>query len=225
MTQRSPGGESGASGQGAEPKGSNQRGSQNERRDASPGEKGSNARDAQGQDRRGQPEHKGAQDHQRGQSGTTGQASPDRTQDRNQNRAQERNQDRDQNRTQDRAQDRNQGGRTGTETDRTQSQGGRTGSDTNVTGRTNTNVNLSSEQRTKIKEVVVNHRDIPRVSNVNVDIRVGSRIPRTGVNLVAVPQDIITIYPEFRRYRVVIIHDEIVFVDPDTYEIVFVMPG
>ena len=62
-----------------------------------------------------------------------------------------------------------------------------------------------------------------RASNVNFDIRVGTRIPR-NFHLFTVPSDIVTIAPRFRGFRFFIIEDEIVFVDPVTFEIVAVLP-
>jgi hypothetical protein len=72
--------------------------------------------------------------------------------------------------------------------------------------------------------VIIGRRDIPRVSNIDVDVRVGAVVPRS-VRFVSVPEEIVRIYPRFRRDRVVIIRDEIVIVDPVTYEIVAVFPA
>jgi hypothetical protein len=100
----------------------------------------------------------------------------------------------------------------------TTGRGDRTRTDTNV------NVDINEQQRTRIRDVVVAHRDIPRVSDVNVNLRVGGVVPRS-VRLVSVPEDIVRIYPRFRRHRVVIIRDEIVIVDPVTFRIVAVLPA
>ncbi len=43
-------------------------------------------------------------------------------------------------------------------------------------------------------------------------------------HLFAVPEDIVVIAPRFRGFRFFIVEDEIVFVDPVTFEIVAVMP-
>jgi hypothetical protein len=49
-------------------------------------------------------------------------------------------------------------------------------------------------------------------------------VPR-HVHLVPVPEDVVRIYPRFRRDRVVIIEDEVVIVDPVTFRIIAVLPG
>jgi len=84
--------------------------------------------------------------------------------------------------------------------------------------------NLSSEQRTRIHDMVFSRRDIPRVSNLDADVRVNSVIPRS-VRLVAVPEDVVRIYPRFRRDRLFVYNDEIVIVDPVTFRIIAVLPA
>ena len=99
-----------------------------------------------------------------------------------------------------------------------------TGRATSSTRTDNIGVNLSSEQRTRIHDIVLSRRDIPRVSNLDVDVRVDSVIPRS-VRLVAVPEDVVRVYPRFRRHRVFVYNDEIVIVDPVTFRIIAVLPA
>jgi hypothetical protein len=87
-----------------------------------------------------------------------------------------------------------------------------------------TDVQINEQQRSRIHDAIIGRRDIPRVSNIDVDLRVGTVVPRS-VRFVSVPEEIVRIYPRFRRHRVVIIRDEIVFVDPVTYRIVAVFPA
>src|SRR6266516_1787377 len=86
-------------------------------------------------------------------------------------------------------------------------------------------VSINEQQRTRIHDVVVNKNFTSRfrASNVNFDVRVGTRIPRS-FHLFAVPEDIVVIAPRFRGFRFFIVEDEIVFVDPVTFELVAVMP-
>jgi hypothetical protein len=87
-----------------------------------------------------------------------------------------------------------------------------------------TGVNLSSQQRTQIRQVVLRNHSIPHVNNVDVSINVGVVLPRT-VELIDVPEDVVTIYPRFRRHKIVIIHDQVVIVEPSTFKIVAVLPA
>ena len=61
------------------------------------------------------------------------------------------------------------------------------------------------------------------VNNASFSVSVGTRIPRAGIELHALPSRVVTIYPEWRSYRYVLVRDEIVIIDPNTYEIVAVL--
>lgn len=80
---------------------------------------------------------------------------------------------------------------------------------------------LSGEQRTKVQSSFRGHKD-KSVKNLNVTISIGTAIPRS-VTLYAVPEDVEVIVPEYRRYKYFVYEDEVVIVDPDTYEIVEVI--
>ena len=80
---------------------------------------------------------------------------------------------------------------------------------------------LTVEQKTKLRETVV--RTGPRLTNVNFRINVGVRIPHS-VRVVAVPQEIIAIYPEWAGDLYFVYGEEIVVVAPDTFAIVGVLP-
>jgi hypothetical protein len=84
-------------------------------------------------------------------------------------------------------------------------------------------VQLSSEQRTKIRTTLINSK-VERVTNVNFSIRVGARVPRT-VHFYPLPIEIVEIVPEYRDYVYIIVGDEILIIDPDTFEIVAVLPA
>ena len=60
-------------------------------------------------------------------------------------------------------------------------------------------------------------------TNVNFNISVGTRVPREGITLHALPSRVVTIYPEWRSYKYILVKEEIVIIDPDTYEIVAVL--
>src|SRR3984885_3235933 len=80
---------------------------------------------------------------------------------------------------------------------------------------------LSSEQRTKITTVIRDQHIAP-VTNVNFSISVGTRVPR-DVTFHPLPAEIVTIYPDWRGYQFILVRDQIVVVDPQTFEIVAVL--
>jgi hypothetical protein len=99
------------------------------------------------------------------------------------------------------------------------------GSAENRGGTTNVNVNLTSEQRTKIHSIIVSERSAPRVAHVDFDVRVGVVVPRDRVKFVAVPSTIVEIQPAWRGFEYFLVGDEIVIVDPATLRIVAVIPA
>jgi hypothetical protein len=84
-------------------------------------------------------------------------------------------------------------------------------------------VQLSSEQRDHIKSIVTTNRTA-RLNNANFDVRVGVRVPRS-VHIVALPEDIVRIVPQYRGFDYVLVRNEILIIDPDTFEIVAVLPA
>jgi hypothetical protein len=85
-------------------------------------------------------------------------------------------------------------------------------------------VQLSSEQRTKIHASLANNGRAERITNANFTIRVGARVPRT-VRFYPLPVEIVDIVPEYQGYDYVLVGDEILIIDPETLEIVAVLPA
>lgn len=85
------------------------------------------------------------------------------------------------------------------------------------------NIQLSEEQRTKIRETVVDSRSAPRVGHVNFNVSVGTHVPR-HIHFAAVPETLVRIQPEWRGYRYFVYEDEIVIVNPHDLSIVAVLP-
>lgn len=83
-------------------------------------------------------------------------------------------------------------------------------------------VELSVEQRTRIRQTVFARSDVPRVSNVNFNIAVGTVVP-ARVRVAAVPAAIVDIRPEFRNHLYFVVRDEIVILD-NRRRIVAVIP-
>ena len=109
----------------------------------------------------------------------------------------------------------------GTETRTNQNAQGQSSTSTTV-GQAGAAGKLSTEQRTQITSVIREERVAP-VTNVNFSISVGTRIPREGIELHALPSRVVSIYPEWRTYKYILVKEEIVIINPDTYEIVAVL--
>jgi hypothetical protein len=84
-------------------------------------------------------------------------------------------------------------------------------------------VRLSNQQRTKIRETFV-HEHVQRVDHPDFALRVGTSVPR-DVQVYDVPEDIVVVVPEYRGLKYIIVGNEVVFLDPDTLEIVAIMPA
>jgi hypothetical protein len=102
--------------------------------------------------------------------------------------------------------------------------GANTGANVETRGERGGSVQLSEDQRSQIKTFIGREHGARLGSNVNFSVSVGTRVPR-NVHVVALPEDIVRIVPQYRGYRYFIVHDEIVIVDPRTLEIVAVIPA
>jgi len=85
------------------------------------------------------------------------------------------------------------------------------------------NVSLNDQQRTQIRETVINSRGAPRASNVDFSVNVGTVVPRGHIHLVRVPETLIRIEPRWRHYLYFVYNDEIVIVDPRSMRIIDVL--
>jgi hypothetical protein len=88
-------------------------------------------------------------------------------------------------------------------------------------GQAGAGAKLSSEQRTKITTVIRDQHVAP-VRDVNFSIAVGTRVPR-DVSFHPLPAEVVSIYPEWRGYEFVLVRDQIVVIDPRTFEIVAIL--
>jgi Protein of unknown function (DUF1236)/Putative peptidoglycan binding domain len=73
-------------------------------------------------------------------------------------------------------------------------------------------VHLSAQQQTKVRDAVFSHGNAPRVDHVDFAVSVGTAVP-SHVHLVAVPDTLVQIYPEWRNDEYFVVRDEIVIVD------------
>ena len=83
---------------------------------------------------------------------------------------------------------------------------------------------VSTEQRTKIHDVIVKERNAPRVDRVDFSLSTGTVVPRS-VRLVRLPSTIIEIEPTWRGYEYFLVGDQIIVVNPRNMHIVAVLPA
>ncbi len=85
------------------------------------------------------------------------------------------------------------------------------------------NVQLSEEQRTRIRTTVLNGPRVPRVSNVGFPVVAGTVIPRGSVDAVPVPSSLARINPQWRGFLYFVWNDQLVIVSPRDMRIVAVV--
>jgi hypothetical protein len=84
------------------------------------------------------------------------------------------------------------------------------------------NVNVTTEQKTEIRQVIKTENVEP-VEHVTFDVDVGTSIPHS-VHLHRLPPRIVKIVPAYEAYEYFVLADgRIVIVDPDSYEIVYIL--
>jgi hypothetical protein len=98
---------------------------------------------------------------------------------------------------------------------------GRNGRHSQTTGQAGAGAKLSTEQRTKITTVIKGEHVAP-VEHVNFSLSVGTRVPR-DVRFHTLPTEVVSIYPEWRGYEYILVGDQVVVIDPQSYEIVAVL--
>ena len=105
---------------------------------------------------------------------------------------------------------------------------GSTRGGTSVQGSATTNsrgasVQLSKDQRTRISTVIGKSSSTARISGrPDFDVRVGVTVPRS-VHVAVLPEDVVTVVPQYRGFDYVMVGDQILIIDPNTYEIVAVI--
>jgi hypothetical protein len=86
----------------------------------------------------------------------------------------------------------------------------------------NTNVNIEPQQQSRIVETLRSRHSDAVVNNVNFSVSVGAVVPE-HVHYRPLPDEIVSIVPQYRGYDYVIVHDEVVIVEPKTRKIVTVL--
>ena len=83
-------------------------------------------------------------------------------------------------------------------------------------------VTLTTDQRTRIRQTVLVRSNVPRVTNINFSVNVGTVVPRS-VKVVTVPREIVEIHPAWRGFLYFVFEEEIIIVDPRSHKIVAVL--
>ena len=91
-------------------------------------------------------------------------------------------------------------------------------SSTNV----NASININDQQRTRVTESIT-RLNVQPITNVNFSLSVGTAVPR-DIRLQTLPADVVEVVPQYRGYSFFVVRDEIVIVEPSTYQIVTVLP-
>ena len=81
-------------------------------------------------------------------------------------------------------------------------------------------IQVTERERTTIQKSI----DVQKARvNIDINLNIGSPVPRS-VTLYPLPAAIIDINPRWRNYRYVVVRDEIVIINPQTYVVVEVIP-
>jgi Protein of unknown function (DUF1236) len=84
----------------------------------------------------------------------------------------------------------------------------------------------SSEPRSRFTTAIKGKStEFKPVDNINFSVSVGTRVPRTGVTLYTLPSEVVEVYPAWRGFKFILVRGEIIVVDPNTFEIVAVLPA
>lgn len=90
-------------------------------------------------------------------------------------------------------------------------------------GETTGSIDISTEQRTEIRNIFVENKVEP--ADIDVDLSVGVAVPQT-VELHPLPPRIVEIVPAYRGYEYFVLADgRIIIVEPATHKVVYILTG
>ncbi|MDR3461216.1 MAG: DUF1236 domain-containing protein [Beijerinckiaceae bacterium] len=84
------------------------------------------------------------------------------------------------------------------------------------------NVKLDPQRQTRITDVIRNQH-VENITKVDFDVRVGGRVP-DHYHVLPIPEDIVSIVPEYRGYDYLVADDDVIILDPESHEIVYTLP-
>jgi Protein of unknown function (DUF1236) len=91
------------------------------------------------------------------------------------------------------------------------------------TGRSVGLTTLSPGQKTRLHGII-SGGNIQHVNRVDFPLTVGTRVPDT-MTLYNVPESIVDVLPQYRDFEYIVVWNELVIIDPDTLNIVAVLPA
>lgn len=91
-------------------------------------------------------------------------------------------------------------------------------------GRTRVSIDVTPEKKTRLHNFIARDSSIRRYqrSDIHFSLNVGTRIPE-AMEFYDAPSQILDIDPDFRSYKIIVLDDVILIVDPETREIVAVI--
>jgi hypothetical protein len=94
----------------------------------------------------------------------------------------------------------------------------------NERSKTRVNINVTTQQKTRIHDFIAHDNGIRRYhrSDINFSLNVGTRIP-DAITYYDPPSQFLEIDPEFSGYKIVVLDDVILIIDPETREIIDVI--
>jgi hypothetical protein len=87
---------------------------------------------------------------------------------------------------------------------------------------TTASININDQQRTRVTESI-SRLNVQPLTSVNFSLSVGTAVPR-DIRLQPLPADVVQVVPQYRGYNFLVVRNEIVIVDPSSYQIVTVLP-
>jgi opacity protein-like surface antigen len=90
-------------------------------------------------------------------------------------------------------------------------------------GQDGASAKLSVDQRSRIRKII-GTTSVARVDHPDFSVTVGTAIPRS-VHVIVLPEEIVQIVPEYRGFDYVLVGDQILIIDPESLEIVDIIPA
>jgi hypothetical protein len=84
-------------------------------------------------------------------------------------------------------------------------------------------VDLAGDRKERVSTVFRDRHDVKRRTDVDVNISIGARLP-SAWDYAPVPVEVVEVVPEYRGYYYTYVDDTYVITDPDSYEVVAVLP-